>query len=90
MKKSKVEECFRSDMSLQNLFSAGLAELKCIPLLVMDGTFNEILARILKDSGCTANVISQEYARTHHKKFTFSPVLVDGNHSKQGANKIAM
>lgn len=89
MRKSALHGYLQSDVSLQNQSPTGFVELECIPLLLMYGTFNEILARILEDDSCTANVVSRELATIHHQKFTFSPVLVDVNHSKQVTNEIA-
>lgn len=74
---------------MQNQITEGPAELKGVPFLVMDGTFNGIPALILKDDVCTANVVSQDFAGTNHQQLKFSPVLVDPNHFMQGANEIA-
>lgn len=76
-------------VSLQNQRVEDSAEVSCIPLLVMKGTFNGLPARVLKDDGCTSNVVSREFASAHEHLLKFSPVLIDVNHSKQGANEIA-
>lgn len=76
-------------MSLQNFGVQSSADVKCIPLLVLEGTFNGIPARVLKDDGCTSNVVSKEFAEAHQESLTLTPVLVDVNHSKQDAHEIA-
>lgn len=64
-------------------------EVQCVPLLVMDGTFNGNPARVLKDEGCTSNFVSRECASANKHLLRFTPVLIDVNHSKQDANGIA-
>ena len=62
---------------------------RCVPLLVLSGTFNDLPTRILKDDGCTSNVISREFAEAHRDEFEFRPILMDVCHSKAGSGEIA-
>lgn len=67
-------------MSLHNLYGEGSDNVQCIPLLVMEGKFNGHTALVLKNDGCTSNVISRDFASANAHSLTFKPVLIDVNH----------
>lgn len=77
------------DLSLQNQGFEDSAVVPCISLLALDGIFNCLPVRVLNDDRCTSNVWSRKFASANELLLTFSPLLIDVNHSKQVANEIA-
>lgn len=73
----------RSFSSSADSTSDSDGEIPIEPLMTMKGTLNEIKATILKDDGCTTNVISQDFVTRNLGKIQVEPSTFEIYHSKK-------
>ena len=59
------------------------------PLLVLSGKLNGVSARVLKDDGCSTNVISHRFFGLHRRHFHVRKATVVVKHSKEELNETA-
>ena len=59
------------------------------PLLVLSGKLNGVSARVLKDDGCSTNVISRRFFGLHRRRFHVMEASIEVKHSKEESNETA-
>lgn len=59
------------------------------PLLVFYGLLNGVSARILKDDGCSTNVISRRFFGLHRQRFHVRKAKIVINHSNEDSSETA-
>ena len=57
------------------------------PLLILTGKLNGVSARVLKDDGCSTNVISRRFFGLHRQRFQVRKASVVVNHSNEDTSE---
>ena len=57
------------------------------PLLVLSGLLNGVSVRVLKDDGCSTNVVSRRFFGLHRRRFHVRKACIEVKHSEEDLNK---